>query len=59
MIISNMNKCLHCEWEWIPRTDNPKVCPKCKTHYWRISTNKINKEVNKPEERSEGLMRIE
>ncbi len=21
---------------WIPRIDNPKVCPKCKSPYWNV-----------------------
>ena len=29
-------KCERCEHEWIPRnkTDEPAVCPKCKSPYW-------------------------
>ena len=25
-------KCKKCKYEWITRVDNPKVCPKCKSH---------------------------
>ena len=25
-----------CSYEWIPRTDNPKECPKCKRMDWNI-----------------------
>ncbi len=27
-------KCLKCGKEWIPRTDDVRYCPKCKTAYW-------------------------
>jgi len=27
-------KCKRCGYIWIPRTDNPVVCPKCKNPYW-------------------------
>lgn len=26
--------CARCEYEWTPRTDNPKQCPRCKSHLW-------------------------
>ncbi len=25
-------KCPKCGWEWIPRTQNPKQCPRCKSY---------------------------
>lgn len=28
-------KCKRCEWEWTPRTDNPAMCPACKSRKWR------------------------
>jgi len=31
-----MFKCLKCEHEWIPRTDNPLSCPKCKSRNWDL-----------------------
>ena len=27
-------KCLRCGGKWIPRTENPKFCPKCNSPYW-------------------------
>lgn len=29
-------RCDRCEHEWLPRdkTQDPKVCPKCKSPYW-------------------------
>lgn len=27
-------KCFNCNWEWTPRVDNPKECPKCKSYKW-------------------------
>lgn len=29
-------RCLRCEHEWLPRdkSQQPKVCPKCKSPYW-------------------------
>ena len=27
-------KCKRCEYEWIARTEDPKVCPNCKSPYW-------------------------
>lgn len=29
-------KCKKCGYEWIPRTDNPKVCSRCKSYYWNF-----------------------
>ncbi len=26
--------CLKCGHQWIPRMDDPKMCPKCKTYNW-------------------------
>lgn len=27
--------CLRCDHEWVPRgTDEPVICPKCKSAYW-------------------------
>jgi len=32
--------CERCAHEWVPRassgTDEPKVCPKCKSPYWNV-----------------------
>jgi len=27
--------CLRCSYEWTPLTENPKVCPKCKSYHWK------------------------
>jgi len=27
-------KCKRCEEEWIPRTENVRQCPRCKSYYW-------------------------
>lgn len=26
--------CLRCNHKWIPRTNDIRVCPKCRSHYW-------------------------
>jgi len=30
--------CLRCNWKWIPRIPDPKICPnpKCHSVYWDI-----------------------
>jgi len=28
-------KCNLCGFEWIPRTENPISCPKCKRYDWK------------------------
>jgi len=27
--------CQKCGYSWIPRTLEPKECPKCKSRYWK------------------------
>lgn len=27
-------KCIKCKWKWIPRKDDVRQCPHCKTAYW-------------------------
>ena len=27
-------KCKKCKHEWIPRVENPKECPECKSREW-------------------------
>lgn len=27
-------ECLKCSHEWLPRIENPAVCPRCKSHSW-------------------------
>lgn len=38
-------RCERCEHEWAPRdkTREPMVCPKCKSPYWNIPTDKGKK----------------
>ncbi len=26
--------CLRCEKQWIPRIENPEMCPRCKSYKW-------------------------
>ena len=36
-------QCERCEHKWVPRettTEEPKVCPKCKSPYWNIPKKK-------------------
>lgn len=41
-------ECKRCEYEWVARTEAPRVCPKCKSPYWNVprrqvkSSNKTN-----------------
>lgn len=37
-------KCNKCEYEWIPRIESPKACPRCKS---RQDNNKEQQEVKK------------
>lgn len=27
-------QCKRCEYSWVARIENPKVCPNCKSPYW-------------------------
>ncbi|MEM3260703.1 MAG: hypothetical protein QXZ38_04085 [Candidatus Micrarchaeaceae archaeon] len=38
-------KCLRCGYEWIPKKENPKNCPRCHSPYWfkERRRHKINK----------------
>jgi Zn finger protein HypA/HybF involved in hydrogenase expression len=27
-------KCLRCNHEWVPRQEDVRICPKCKSAYW-------------------------
>lgn len=27
--------CFNCGWNWKPRKENPKSCPRCKTYKWK------------------------
>lgn len=31
----NKVECKRCGYSWIPRTDQPKECPKCKALTWK------------------------
>ena len=31
---SNVN-CIRCNYEWVPRVENPKECPNCKARLFR------------------------
>ncbi|KKN58419.1 hypothetical protein LCGC14_0552320 [marine sediment metagenome] len=36
-LITNLGKllkCLRCGFTWLPRTESPKRCPKCKSYDW-------------------------
>jgi len=33
-------KCVKCGHEWIPRKEDVRQCPKCKTAYWAKSKKK-------------------
>lgn len=30
----NKLKCCRCKHEWIPRKEEVRICPKCKSPYW-------------------------
>lgn len=34
-------RCFRCGHEWLPRADNPKVCPMCKSPWWNVQRYKI------------------
>lgn len=36
-------KCLRCGFEWIPRTETPKACPRCKSYDWNKQREEIKK----------------
>ena len=29
-------KCMRCGHEWVPRTSDVRLCPKCKTPFWDV-----------------------
>lgn len=29
-------KCSRCQYEWVPRKEYVRICPKCKSPYWDI-----------------------
>jgi hypothetical protein len=42
-------KCPYCFHEWIPRTPEPKRCPRCQNVIWRLLFTGIKIEVGKNE----------
>lgn len=38
----NFVKCFRCKHEWIPRTENPQTCAKCRSPYWNKARDKKN-----------------
>lgn len=42
------NKCERCDHVWLPRnnTDEPKVCPSCKSPYWNTPRKQNTSEPN-------------
>ena len=47
--------CERCGHKWVPRettTEEPKVCPKCKSPYWNVPKKNrkggVNKTINQP-----------
>jgi Zn finger protein HypA/HybF involved in hydrogenase expression len=37
-------KCEKCGHEWIPRTDDVRMCPKCRTAFWDVKKDKKDDE---------------
>ena len=33
----NKLKCLRCDYEWVPRKVDVRLCPNCKTAYWDVA----------------------
>lgn len=36
-------KCRQCSHEWIPRTPDPELCPKCKSRRWNVEVKDVEK----------------
>ena len=49
MITFPVFKCLRCQYEWTPRKQEVKNCPRCKSPYW----NKEKIRINKSKQRNE------
>jgi len=49
--------CAYCKYEWEPRVDNPKVCPRCKNRmdYYLVKKSKEDEESGNQEERKEEI----
>jgi Zn finger protein HypA/HybF involved in hydrogenase expression len=40
-------KCKRCNYEWYPRKDEVRTCPKCKSAWWDTDSQKKLKELKK------------
>jgi predicted Zn-ribbon and HTH transcriptional regulator len=41
MTEENNQECTKCGYEWTPRTENPKACPRCKSRMdWKTGEEK-------------------
>ncbi len=42
-------RCLRCRHEWVPRnnTNEPRVCPKCKSPYWNVPRKQSREAINR------------
>lgn len=45
-------KCKRCGYEWMPRKQNVRQCPKCKTTYWNKERKRERYDKAKTQERS-------
>ena len=36
--------CNQCEHKWVPRFNEVRVCPKCKSYYWDLPKRIVRKE---------------
>ncbi len=47
--LGEIQKCLRCNHEWLPRQEEIVQCPKCKSAYWNVpkKENKNGNKVNK------------
>lgn len=34
-------ECKRCEYGWVARTEEPKVCPQCKSPYWNVPRRQV------------------
>jgi Zn finger protein HypA/HybF involved in hydrogenase expression len=40
-------KCLRCGHEWVPRTNDVRQCPRCKSAFWNVPKNKTKQPLAK------------
>ena len=38
--------CKRCNYRWVPRIDNPVVCPNCKSAYWNVARKNLSIKKN-------------